>query len=330
MTRSRIVVVSAFFVLVVGSVVAIAALYLDPARASIGPLPSEAMALPGDSRFVMGIDVKKFVASPFYERYAARKGMARPDAFAQLEERTGLVPERDLHQIIVSGRDDSNESGVAVVSGSFDRYKLSRAIETANPRITSKNVGGTTVYLYKEGARPAGAVAFLDQNTLAIGSQSAVETVAGNHAKGQTPLRFNVPLMALVGRVRPDATVWMVGDQTVLSHIPPVLSPQKGQSPFQLPALKSLMITGDLAPLLAFEVVGETADPAAATNLADLVRGFVALASMQAQQKPELKALSSAVSVTTDRNQVRLSARLPYELLDSLQPARPPAAVRGR
>ena len=71
---------------------------------------------------------------------------------------------------------------------------------------------------------------------------------------------------------------------------------------------------------------------AAATNLADIVRGFVALASLQAGQKPELKDLAQAISVSTEKSQVHVNARFSYELLEALQPKRaaitPPAAAR--
>ena len=50
------------------------------------------------------------------------------------------------------------------------------------------------------------------------------------------------------------------------------------------------------------------------------MRGFVALLSLQAQQKPELQQLASAFSVSTEANRVLVSARIPYELLDALQP----------
>jgi hypothetical protein len=51
-----------------------------------------------------------------------------------------------------------------------------------------------------------------------------------------------------------------------------------------------------------------------------VVRGFVALATLQASQKPELKDLASAINVTTDANRVLVNARIPYSLIDALQP----------
>ena len=66
-------------------------------------------------------------------------------------------------------------------------------------------------------------------------------------------------------------------------------------------------------------MIGGAKDELAARNLADVVRGFVALVSLQAQQKPELQQLASAVSVATEQNRVLVSARIPYEMLDALQ-----------
>jgi len=43
--------------------------------------------------------------------------------------------------------------------------------------------------------------------------------------------------------------------------------------------------------------------------------------------KPELKQLASGVSITTDANKVRINARFPYEVLDSLRAKKAARAV---
>ena len=67
-----------------------------------------------------------------------------------------------------------------------------------------------------------------------------------------------------------------------------------------------------------------------AKSLADVVRGIVALASLQAQQKPELQALASAVSVTTEAKAVHVSARIPDELFDTLWAGKPAPSAQVR
>lgn len=324
MSRSRLVVFASALVVLVGSLTAVGALYLDPARAAVGPLPAEGLILPADAKFVMGIDVRRFVASPFYKKFHAEGHASRLQAFSELEEKTGLNPERDIDAIYVAGRDaerggkGGHPSGVVLVVGTFDRYKISRAIETSHKGVTTKNHAGVPVYVFDEaqGTRRAGAVAFLDDKTLIMGSQVAVEQALSARAKGDGGLRKNTALTALLEEVRPGSAFWMVGDQSVLANMPGGAG--AGPGGMTLPQLKSVMVTGEFEPVVAVDVTGEALDEAAAKNLADVVRGFVALASLQAAQKPELKQLASAVSVTTEENKVRVSARFPYEMIDAL------------
>ena len=97
----------------------------------------------------------------------------------------------------------------------------------------------------------------------------------------------------------------------------------------ELPALKSLIVTGDLDPQVSLD---SRARPATRRrpDLADVVRGFVALASLQASQKPELKQLASAISVTTEASRVHVAARVPYDVIESLRPSARPARRRRR
>jgi hypothetical protein len=328
MNRSRLVVLASTLIVGIGALTAVGALYLDPARAAVGPLPAEGLALPADAQFVMGIDVRRFVASPFYARFGEEHAAARPEAFAEMEEKTGINPERDVDAIYVAGRKSAGKGhgdgdGVVIVVGTFDRYKVSRAIETSHKGATSTKYHGTPVYVFDESreGRKGGAVAFLDDRTLVMGSRKGVEQTIDTHAGDGRGLRSNAAMTALLETVRPGSTFWMVGDQSVLAHMPAGIPAPSGDGQgMNLPPLKTVVVTGDLDPLVSFEATGEAADAAAAQSLADVVRGFVALATLQASQKPELKQLASGVSVTTDANKVRIAARFPYELLETLRP----------
>jgi hypothetical protein len=334
MSGSRRVVFLSMVVVGLGAVGALGAFFLDPARAAVGPLPAEGLLLPADARFVVGLDVKRFTASPLYKKFAAQ---ARPDAFRDLEEKTGLNLERDVDQVLIAGRAAGGSvPGVAIVLGSFDTYKLGRAIET-NPKapVGGRAFLGYTEYVFNEAGKEPGAVAFLDRQALVIGTEAAVEAALTAKAQGATPLRTNPSIMGLLERVKPGSTVWMVGDQSLLQNLPATIpAPGGGGSgnSIALPALKSLIITGDLDPMVALSITGDTPDEAAARNLGDIVRGFVALASLQANQRPEFKDLASAISVTTEASRVQVNARIPYAMLDAFQPKKaavaPPAIAQ--
>jgi hypothetical protein len=323
MKRSRLVVIAAGSVVGLGLALALGALVLDPARAAVGPLPAEGLVLPADTKFVMGLDVQRFVQSPFYKKFASQGG--RPQAFAELEQKTGFNPERDVDQILIAGRPEKGqEGGLVIVRGRFDRYKLSQMVESEGRKVTTKKHEGNPLYLFNEGQKGATALGFLgnDDDLMVMGSQRSVEAAVSSHFQGQTPLKQNAALTALLERVKPGSTFWMVGDQSLLSQMPSAVPAPGGSggAQLQLPQLKGLMVTGELEPVVTLDVTGDATDAAAASQLADIVRGFVALASLQAAQKPELKGLQNAISVTTDQSSVKVSARVPYELLEAMQP----------
>jgi hypothetical protein len=321
MTRGRQLVSVAVAVVLVGAAVAGGALFLGSAKAAVGPMPGEALLLPADAKFVGGIDVRRFVQSPFYVKYASPQAKGRPETFRELEEKTGLNPERDLDQVIFAGTPPSGtsrESGVVVALGRFDRAKISQTIEQEKKGVTSKNVQGITLYMFQEGQKGASAIAFVDDRTLVMGTQAAVEAAILSQSQGGKTLKQNASIMALLERVRPDATFWGVGDQSLFQNMPKDVQGPGGT--ITLPGLRAMTVAGDMDPMVAVEITGDTLDEAAAKNLADVVRGFVALAALQSGQKPELKELASSISVSTEANQVRVNARVPYEVLDALQP----------
>ena len=321
MTRSRLVFFAAMTVVVVGVAAGVGALWLSPARAAVGPLVGEALILPADAKFVMGFDVKRFAASPFYERFKAQRGM-QPEALAELEAKTGLDPARDLDQIVVAGTGVRGAAGVAVALGHFDLYKLGRAIE-ASGKAHGTSYEGVTVYNFSEESKQPLSLALVDESTLVLGPTDQVMQALASRTRGETPLKTNTALMARVEKIQPGSTFWMVGDQSLLASLPASVPAAGGT--MSLPALKGLTVTGDLEPQVSLAITGEAQDAAAASKLADVVRGLVAMASLQAAQKPELSQLASAVSVATEENRVLVSARIPYETLDALQPKRPQA-----
>ena len=330
MSRSRLVLFASMSVVVLGVLAGLGALWMDPARAAVGPLPGEALVLPADTRFVMGIDVRRVVASPFWARYGSERSM-RPQAWRQLEEMTGLDPARDVDQIVVagSGTATSRTPPLVLAVGRFDPDRIAQTLQTSG-KATLRDVGGVRVYEFA-GPSPSAsrtqtlAMALLDRRTVVLGPPDGVEATVRHRAAGESPLQQNKGLLGLIERVRPGSSFWMVGDQTLLASLPNTFSgPGTGGSgdmgpSMNLPTLKAVTVTADLDPEVSLAIVGEAIDDPSATKLADVVRGFVALATLQARQKPELQRLGSAISVATEANRVLLNARLPYELIDSLR-----------
>jgi len=317
MSRSRMLTFASVGTFALGAAVAVGALVTSSARDAVGPLPAAGLLLPADAAFLVGIDVKRLTSSALYQKQAAAHAALRPEAFKELEESTGLDFERDVERVLLAG--SKTRRGVALAFGQFDEYKLSRAIE-ARPGVAADKVAGITLYAFAaNAARGARGVAFLDKGTILLGDLAQVRETLEAHGQGRTPLQSNAMLLKLLSRVPPGSTFWMVSDPTLLANLPAtLLSPGGSGASLTLPALQSLVVTGEVEPLVSLQLTGEAADAAAARNLADLVRGLVAIFGIQASQKPEWKELSSALSVTQNASQVLVNFRIAPEALERL------------
>ena len=63
---------------------------------------------------------------------------------------------------------------------------------------------------------------------------------------------------------------------------------------------------------------GKASDPEAARKLADVVRGFIALGSLQQEPPPEFQAILDSVQIEVLENKVLVSVAFPYETLRRL------------
>jgi hypothetical protein len=295
-------------------------------------LPSVGLMLPQDASFVGVLDVKRLASSAFYRKQAAGNA-SRLEAFRELEETTGLNPERDLDQLVLAGTKE--RKGVALAVGRFDQARVRRVLE-ARPGVARESVAGVSLYSAPGRTRhDANGLAFLDATTLVTGDPAFVRAVLEAHSRGQSPLRGNAALLALVARVRVGSTFWMVGDGALLASLPTgALSGSPGPvgSGLSLPTLKSFIVSGDVEPLVALSITGDTTDEAAARSVAETARGLLALFALQASRKPELKELGSAFEVTQNANHVQIQVRLPLETLEALRqkPGAPPVAPGAR
>jgi hypothetical protein len=277
---------------------------------------------------VSGLEVKKLVASPLYRRFAN----LRPAALDEIKNRTGLDPEKDIDRVVIANTADKPDSGVMFVFGNFSLAGITQKIEAPGHKgVTEKKIGGETLFSYEDQKGVSVMVVVVNEHALLLGTGPAVQVVAANLQAGTTPLRTNKGLVALLGTLPPGVTFWMAGDAALLSQLPKSLpGSQNGNVPaMNIPNLSGVAASGDLDPDVKVNVQADALDAPSAKNLADVIRGLLALAVMQAGQKPALQGLATAVNVTSDQNKVVVSARLPYELLDALVasvPAQKPAA----
>jgi hypothetical protein len=264
------------------------------------PLAAEALRLPRETALLTGLDVRRFVASRFYKKFGQPGATLRPTALDELQRLTGINAEADLDRLFVA-RGSQNELAILAI-GRFDRPRLEAAWR-ARPQ------SSTPI-----------ALGFPSARTLVVGTPAWVERVSAK-AAGE-PLGANATLTRLVSQVRGNPAFWMVGEGGALAQLNASGARSGGASgmPLGLPALKSIAMTGDFDELTTLVIEGEAENASAAQSLADTLRGFLALAALQAQRKPALADLPAALSTTVDGTRVRLTGRFTDALLEALLP----------
>ena len=265
MTRSRWVLFVAMTVVVVGVVAGAGAIWMSSARAAVGPLAGEALILPKDARFVMGFDVKRFTASPFYAKFAAG---ARHEARGARAARGADGPQPGARHR--PDRDRGLGAGPEGLSRARRRFRTLRSLQ-ARPRHRDGRQGAGLEPRGRHGLHLRGrrdtplAVAFLDESTARLRpAATRCSPAITSRTRNETPLKGNTALMALVEKVRPGSTFWMVGDQSLLASLPTSIpapgASADGSASMTLPALKGLTVTGDLDPQVSLAITGDATD----------------------------------------------------------------------
>lgn len=274
------------------------------AQSATGPMPAEALALPADG-VLMGLDARALFTSAIWTqlstgRLAALEGNVPADQLAKLqtelrdniakglaetEKTTGLRLDKDVDRmaIAMSGFDQKDPLIAVVALGRFDPARITAAVEasqkTSGASAAHRAAEGGQLLMWNKAGKPDFAM-MIDTGSAIFGSASLVERTVANRAKRVNGLAAAPRLQGLVKALRPDAGFWIAADETVLDKA----KPAPGAPPPPFPVPRAMTLTGQWDGGL--ELAGEMADDTAAKNLADVIRGGIGMARMQAAQPP--------------------------------------------
>lgn len=326
MNRSRRLILTAAAISVLGVGLAFSTRLTGTARAAVGPVPPEALALPADSSVVMGFDVKALTGSQFYAKFGGEGEPGRVEALAEIERKTGLNPERDIDSVVIAiraaavttepkatgPRHHGPENALIFVTGRFDAARLESSLPEAG-KAQKERRDGVTIYREASG-KSNGAVALLDAGILVAGDAASVETFLANRSTGHG-IRDSQALVAQLESIEPGSTFWAVGGPSVLSRV----TSEVGGPAGNLPAVKQVVAYGHLDPEVGMTATAEAADAKSATKIADVLRGFSAMLSLQSGQRAELAQIADSISVATEDEKVHVKATITHELIESLK-----------
>jgi len=314
MNRRKFVVVSTVSMLVVTTAVVGLAFYSDfVASAFVQEVPDAIHYLPADTQAVFGINVQKLVASEVYLDIMAKHEQQIAGDLTEFITRTGVDPRRDVDYIIGAGRHSQVKgAGIVIAVGRFNPATITNFI---NSKVTPIRVDykGATVLMMPETNRLEKGIAFLRNGEIALGDLDSLK--AALDVRSGTPgLSQDSTLRGLLNKVGSQEMFWFAGDATVLGRIP-------ANTPFtpQLSAIQSVYGTLNLGRPISGKVSITAKDQAAATQLADIARGIVALGNLAAGQNADLAELARGVQISQNESQFDIAITLPYEMLQKLE-----------
>jgi hypothetical protein len=157
---------------------------------------------------------------------------------------------------------------------------------------------------------------FVEPGLVAFGDARLVHAAVDLKSGGDNATA-NEDLMTRIHSLGND-NAWVVGRFDALG---PHALPAQVSS--QLPAITWFSVSGHVDGGIRGVISADTRDEEAANNFRDVLKGFMALAKMQAGSKPEFQALMQSLQLGGTGKTVQLSFSAPGEVFDAI------GALRG-
>lgn len=289
----------------------LAVTFLRAAEGDVVPpgLPPELRYVPADAELVAGADAPAVLGSSLRQPVLSWWPATLPDA-AALDSLVGIRFDRDVDRLLVvveAGPGPPASRAVLFVRGRFDRNRVEAAFaaQGAFEEYESVRIGvrGT----------PAIGVALVEPDLLALGPLPALHVAIDVARGGHANVAGNAALVALVQDAA-DGDVWAAGRFEWLAasgRLPE-------QAIDQLPPIDWFAMSGRAVTPVSARLRVEARDTDGAATLRDAVRGFVAIAGLQAGRNAGVSALLSSVALSGEGRTLSVSFVLPPGLAASL------------
>lgn len=274
-----------------------------------GDGPAELAYLPADSRVVAYADIRDVMNSEVRRKLSAFQQGAN-DGAADFKEKTGIDLETDIDYVVASasgmGEPSHGEPPLVLAKGRFDAVRIEGLIRDQGGVV--EDYKGSRLLVSDEKKL---AIVFLEPGLVAIGNADAVRKSIDTKAGGSS-VKTNDEVMRLVRDID-DGDAWVVArfDALTGGRLPDAVASQ-------LPPINWFSARGFVNSGVEGQLRVETRDEAAAKNLQDVIRGFMALGRLQTGQHPEVAEFLNSVQLSGDGKNVSLSFSLPPEMIDAL------------
>jgi hypothetical protein len=313
--KTRVFLMIAAGVLVAGLGTGLVASYMGLPAFALGgaPGPDELRYVPADARVLAYANVRDVMNSEL--RQKVRKFRKEGERHDDFKDATGIDIENDIDEVVacVSAVGEEPENALVIARGRFDTVRIEGFIREKGGVVTEHR--GARLLTHKtHGGKKGGevALAFVEPGLIAFGSGPAVRQAIDRRSGGEN-ITSNDEVMGLVRDID-DGNAWAVGRFDTIArraHLPREVANQ-------IPAINWFAASGHVNGGLRGLLRAEARDEAAAQNLRDVVRGFMALAKLQAGAKPELNSIMESLQLGGEGKTVSLMFSLPSEVIDMI------------
>lgn len=283
--------------------------------------PDELQYVPADAAVVAYANVRDVMNSQFRQRFKDIEPSQNDKN--EFEEKTGLNLEQDVDSVIaaVMAKDNlaKNPAGAFLILAKA-RYQPARleALAIEHGAQVTEYQGKRLITHHETNANgdPSHddmAFGFVEADLVAFGSLETVKASIDAHASNRNIVSNN-EMMKLVNEID-NANAWAVGRFDAIAGkagIPTEIAAQ-------MPAISWFSAAGHINGGVSGTFKAETKDDATAQNLRDVMRGFLAMAKMQAGSKPGMQQLADSLVLSGEGKTVALSFAIPTEVLDVLE-----------
>lgn len=303
---------------------AVAYMASEGVSAQGAPMGPALSFVPDGANLIGYVDLKSVASSPLAEGWSQGLREQTPlAALDEIEEETGidLLDDVDSLTFAVGPEAQKTERWGVAVTGSFDRELIVAKLRAHEKNVEIESHAGADLYVIRNGSRPT-AVAQPDGSTLLVGDPAYVREMLDT-ASGTNPSAAEKLASWGYGGFE-DEAFWFAG-------APPDFVREIVGRGSESASLRSFALTGRLDTDLLLRARGRAKDAKTAEELADVVRGLVALGRLRQDASPEGAALSEmmeSISVELANESIDVSLAVPYDSIRRLLSSRPKAAAQ--
>jgi hypothetical protein len=317
-TRNFVLVSGAILTVGLGTGLVASYMGLPVALLSSAAGPNELQYVPENAAVVAYANVRDVMNSNFRERFRQLEPQSADKD--QFEQQTGLDIERDIDSVVAAfipqgttTTEHPEKSAVVLARGRFEAARLEAlALEHGG---SAQDYKGRRLLTHSGDSANDGAMAvgFVEADLVALGSLDAVRQAIDAGIDNRNVMSNN-DLMRLVAEMD-NSNAWAVGRFDAIAREAQL--PSEVQA--QLPAVTWFSAAGHVNGGVSGVLKAEARDEAAAQNLRDVVRGFLAMARLQSGSRPGIQQMVDSLQLSGDGTTVALSFNLPSEFFDALE-----------